>query len=104
MGDRAIADNPVTPPITRWGPTALIAVLAYAIPVQLLVWLPHVGLHLPERIAGNISIIVFDYGLLIDLLLLIICIVAVTHDAGHRRLAWTALLVLVASTVLMFLG
>src|SRR4029079_11242463 len=61
MGDRALEDNPASPAITRWGPTALIAVLAYAIPVQLLIWLPHVGLGLPERIAGNISIIVFDY-------------------------------------------
>jgi hypothetical protein len=91
------------PARTKLGRLALVAALLYHIPIQLLFWIPRMGLPLSKRVEQNLSNFIFDFGFAVDVFLLLLCIVGLIQPGG-RRAALLALAVVVLGSFLMLTG
>lgn len=77
---------------------SLLAVTAWEFPMQIERFFPRL---LSTRIEDNLSVIVFDYGLAIDLVLVLICVAGIFKRGRNRRLSSIALALLVGGELLL---
>jgi hypothetical protein len=69
---------------SNYGAIALLLAVAVALPVMLSDYLPRLGVRIPERIDENIGIIVFDLGIIIDLLILALACFGIAQGGRNR--------------------
>ena len=95
MTEPAATPTPVTGR-TRWGIVALAGVLAFYLPIYLVLGLSRLGVPLRKRIVDEAGWVVFDFGIWSSMLLLLVCLIGLT-DLRSRRLSAVALVLLIVA-------
>ena len=69
---------------SNYGVLALLLAAAIAVPVLLSDYLPRFGARLPKRMEENLGAIIFDFGIAIDLLILVLALVGIAQGGRNR--------------------
>ena len=71
---------------SNFGILALLLAAAISLPMLLCDYLPRFGIRLPSRIEDNLGVVAFDFGILIDLLILGLGVTGIAQGARNRWL------------------
>jgi hypothetical protein len=69
---------------SNFGALALLLAAAITVPMLMSDYLPRFGFRLPQRMEENLGVIVFDFGILLDLLILVLASVGITQGGRNR--------------------
>ena len=80
---------------SNFGVLAIMLAAAISAPILLSDYLPRTGVRLPRRVEENLGVIVFDFGIAIDLLILGLALIGV-REGGRNRWFGISAIVLAA--------
>jgi hypothetical protein len=96
----AVSQQATHPRSGYLGLLSLIAVAAWDVPILIDHFFRQ---FMSTRIRDNISIIFFDHGLAIDIILLLVCVAGISKRGRSGRFALIALVLLIGGELLLFL-